>query len=221
MAVRFNLPILAFDDANGNPLAGGFIEFYDTQSSNAKDVWEDDDLSIPAQNIDPNVVGSTGYELDSSGRHGDIFLEPGDYKVVVKNALGVIIKTMDPVHGSADDSLTSYYDLPINLMGQPDDGEVYPVILPVRPLLLPAGLDDGNFAARFALLTNPTSTAVWTMFKNASSIGTISFSTSGVPTVSFPLDVTLAAIDTLTFVAPSPQDATAEGFIAMIPFIIQ
>lgn len=101
MAVRFNLPIIAFDDANGNPLSGGFVEFYNSGLATAKDIFEDDDLTIPAANIDPNTPGSHGYTLDSAGRHGDIFLEPGDYKVVVKNSLGTIIKTMDPVHGSA------------------------------------------------------------------------------------------------------------------------
>jgi hypothetical protein len=213
MAVRFNLPIISFLDANANPLAGGYLEFYETESDDAKDIWEDDDLTIQAANIDPNDPDSTGYQLDSAGRHGDIFLEPGDYKVVVKNSLGTIIKTMDPVHGgSASSGSSSVYDVGYYTNIKPDSGETWPIYNIVRPLRLEVDLADCIATVHPDYL--PTATATYTIYKNGVSIGTIAFATSGAVTKTLVSSVDFEIGDQFSMTAPDPQDATM-NFVAM------
>jgi len=96
MAARFSLPMISVLDSNANPLGGGSLEFYATGTSTPKTVYSDNGLVTPAANP---------YTLDSAGRHGDIFLESADYKVIVKDSAGAVVKTMDPVHGAATDAI--------------------------------------------------------------------------------------------------------------------
>lgn len=92
MATRFRLPSDSLLDGNANPLSGGTLEFYVSGTSTPQSVYSDDSLSTPTTNP---------YSLDAAGRHGDIFLIPADYKVVLKDANGITVKTIDPVHGGS------------------------------------------------------------------------------------------------------------------------
>lgn len=62
--------------------------------------------------------------------------------------------------------------------------------------------------SEFAIGTNPTSTLTITLKKNGSSIGTVAFSTGGVPTVTFASPVSFVAGDLFEVDAPGSQDAT-------------
>lgn len=82
----------------------------------------------------------------------------------------------------------------------------------------------GFFAANFtgsvgSVGTNPTATAVYTVKKNGSTIGTISISTGGVLTfaTSGGTTQTFAANDRLSIIAPGPADAT----LADVEFILK
>lgn len=70
--------------------------------------------------------------------------------------------------------------------------------------VLPASLTG----SQAVIGTNPTGTLTLTLNKNGSSIGTIAFSTSGTPTITFASQVTFAVGDVLTIVGPGTADAT-------------
>ena len=90
MATLAPLPIYQFFTDNGVPLAGGQLEFFDSGTSTPKATYADAGLTTPNMNPLP---------LDAAGRAGPVFFEAGDYKVVLKSALGITIRTADPVQG--------------------------------------------------------------------------------------------------------------------------
>lgn len=90
MATLAPLPIYQFFDDNGTPLAGGKLFFYETGTSTPKATYTDAGLTTP--NANPLI-------LDSAGRTGPLFFESGDYKVILKTAADVTIRTADPVQG--------------------------------------------------------------------------------------------------------------------------
>ncbi len=107
---------------------------------------------------------------------------------------------------SAGDS-TGPYDIPFCPLGKPENAATYPWYTFPRTVLF-----EANFAGSYGTVgTNPTSTALFTVKQNGSTIGTISVSTGGVvsffTTGSPPDDVTFVAGDRMTLVSPT-QDAT-------------
>jgi len=85
---RFGL-IEQYLDANGNPLSGGLLYFYETGTTTAKTTYSDVGQTTP--NTNPVV-------LDAAGRQPDIFFT-GSAKVVVQSSAGVTVDTVDPVAG--------------------------------------------------------------------------------------------------------------------------
>lgn len=90
MANRFNLPRQTALDANGAPIAGARLHFYESGTTRPADTFADVALSVP--NTNPVVA-------DSAGRFGDIFLRASDYKVVLTDAAGAVVWTADPLSG--------------------------------------------------------------------------------------------------------------------------
>ncbi|HEM47557.1 MAG TPA: hypothetical protein ENO23_11000, partial [Alphaproteobacteria bacterium] len=82
-------------DANGAPLAGAHLHFYESGTTTPANVYSDSALTVPATN--PVVA-------DSAGRFGDIFLQAIDYKVVLADSGGATVWTADPVSGTLDAS---------------------------------------------------------------------------------------------------------------------
>lgn len=78
-----------FGDANGDPVAGGFLYFYVAGSSTLLATFADVDLTIP--NTNPIVLNSAGQSATS------IFLQPTGYKVVLQDANGVQLWSVDDV----------------------------------------------------------------------------------------------------------------------------
>jgi len=99
---------------------------------------------------------------------------------------------------------TTHYDIGFFWPGQPDDGEFILEFEMVRAVTFASGLTN----SKFKIKTNPTATMTFALSKNGSSIGSVAFSTSGTPTVTFASSVTFAAGDTFGIQAPSPQDTT-------------
>lgn len=93
MANRFNLPRQTALDANGAPIAGARLHFYESGTTRPADTFADVALSVP--NTNPVVA-------DSAGRFGDIFLRASDYKVVLTDAAGAVVWTADPLSGRID-----------------------------------------------------------------------------------------------------------------------
>jgi hypothetical protein len=201
-----------FIDINGKPLVGGTVTFYEPGTLVLKDTWQDDDQTI--LNTNPVV-------LDSRGQA--IIYGYGIYRQRVKDAAGNLIwdeetaAPYSPVNPPPDADFI-YRD--IYMEGKPDDGELYPVInMPIAqyiPIAMAGSVItiDPNFL--------PTSTFTITLYQTTppgspASIGTIAIDTSGNVVVTFPTQINFAARDQLSFVWPSPQDATAENIaIALV-----
>ncbi|CAO3372904.1 hypothetical protein [Azospirillum argentinense] len=79
-------------DANGAPLAGATLAFYETGTTTPKAVYADVGLSTPHQN--PVVA-------DAAGLWPAIYLGPGTYKLEMKDADGVTVWTQDAVESSS------------------------------------------------------------------------------------------------------------------------
>lgn len=80
-----------FFDGNGDPLAGGTLEFYEAGTVNPRDTFSDVGLTTP--NSNPVV-------LDAAGRpaSGAIYFSPGvSYKCICKNSAGAIQWSQDNV----------------------------------------------------------------------------------------------------------------------------
>jgi hypothetical protein len=80
------------------------------------------------------------------------------------------------------------------------------------PILEGIKLPSSLTGSVFIIGTNPTSTMTFTLYQvtsgTATSIGTVAFSTSGSPTVTFSSTITFASGDLLRISAPGSQDAT-------------
>jgi len=92
---RFLLPRYQVLDNSANASSGAKLYFYSAGTSTPKDTFSDDALTVA--NTNPVVA-------DSAGRFGDIFLESGDYKVVLTDSADVEVWTADPVTGAIGSS---------------------------------------------------------------------------------------------------------------------
>ncbi len=90
MANRFTLPRATALDANGDPLSGARLYFYESGTTTPLDSFAD--RALTAANSNPVVA-------DSAGRFGEIWLKAQDYKVILKDAADVTIWSADPVQG--------------------------------------------------------------------------------------------------------------------------
>lgn len=96
MALTVPLSLLDFPgqlfDLEGNPLAGGFLQFYAAGTTTPQDVYQD---------VNGDAAWTNPVELDSSGFMGDgsvgVFLQPTLYDVVVYNSLMVELYTIEGV----------------------------------------------------------------------------------------------------------------------------
>jgi hypothetical protein len=193
---------------DGIPLAGGFVYFYEPGTTTFKDTWQDIDLTVPNDNP---------VQLDASGR-AQIWGN-GIYRQIVTDSIGNLI--WDGITSTGFDPTTFTginvaYDLPVYMQGKPSAAEVYPIFNIVRDVKLPIGL----VGSIFTIGINPTAPAVWTLKKNGTSIGTVTFDTSGIPTISFLNEITFAPLDQFTMTAPGSQDATAADFAATVVFTV-
>ncbi len=87
-------PNIQFFDADGNPLAGGFLQFYLAGTTTPVDTYSDSDLD-PMTHANPNPI-----ELDSDGRSPTpIFIGPVGIKVVLMDADSVTVWVRDEIQG--------------------------------------------------------------------------------------------------------------------------
>jgi hypothetical protein len=190
-----------FCDENGIPYTGGQVFFYIPgvgPPSVLKDTYEDHQHTV----INPNPI-----VLDAAGRA--VIFGLGRYRQILFDQLGNQIwdqETEAPV--SADDlaNVVFGFALPIEWQGSPTDGEVYPIVNIPFEITLPVALVGSIFTVDPGSL--PSATSVFTLKRNGSVIGTVSFDTGGTPTVTFLTAIDWSPGDQLTIVAPSPADAT-------------
>jgi len=175
-----------FLDANGNPLSGGKLNFYDTGTTNRKTTYSDSDLSVA--NANPVVMGADGVP-------GNIF-GTGDYKMVLTDSAGVQLRSMDPVQsccGATDASTTTAGIVKLATIAQTNTGTA------VDRAVTPDGLDGwigstqvtkvgtigtgtwqgGVIAAAYLAATGAALTAVKTTTYTAAANDLIPINTSG------------------------------------------
>lgn len=194
---RMPLPYYTAIDDAGVTLPGAKLYFYASGTSTPLDTYANANHSVA--NANPVVA-------DAGGQFASIFMQNLEYKVVLKDANDVEQWTADPVQPLFDDAApTSFYDMPVFFSGKPAAGLIYPIFLPARSVRLPSTLTS----SRFYINTNPTATMTFTFYKNTStSIGTVAFSTAGVPTVTFSSNIDFTNGDRFHIAAPGSQDAT-------------
>lgn len=74
------------------PIAGGFLHFYDIGTTNPRNTWSDPALDAPHLNANP-------VPLDAAGRADEPIFLDGEYTVVAKDALGATVWTRDVIPG--------------------------------------------------------------------------------------------------------------------------
>lgn len=89
-------------DDNGDPLAGGFVEFFVSGTSTHKDTFSTSDL-------DPTGVNSNPVQLDSAGRPPvSIFLEAGGYDANIYDANMVLVNSITAFEDIGQTLLASF-----------------------------------------------------------------------------------------------------------------
>lgn len=96
------------------------------------------------------------------------------------------------------------YDIGVYFAGKPDDNQFILELAMVTAVTLAISLTGSKFKIRVP----PSGTMTFALSKNGTFIGSVSFNTSGTPTVVFASAVAFAAGDVLGIQAPSPQDAS-------------
>jgi hypothetical protein len=183
-----------FADANGVPYLGGTVNMWIPNTETTKPSWVD--MDHVALNTDPII-------LDAAGRC--VIWGEGIYRQVLKDINGnTIWDKLTLYHDFSDIVVSTLYDLPFYIQGQPTASEQFPRFVIPRALTLPAGLT----ASRFSIGTNPAATMTFTIRKNGVSIGTVSFATNGVPTVVFASQQSFVAGDIFSVLAQASPDTT-------------
>ncbi len=211
MAGRLILGIFnpALDD-NGVVDDGTVITYYENETTTYQAIYDGPDLETEL----PNPLGAPDYP-DAGGRFPQVWGPNGAVYSVKIELTGAAPITYDNIALTADPApSTIYYDMYRFIPVTPDVGATVILANIPRPLVLAQDLNDGVYPSIFTIGTNPTATMAFALYKNAVSIGTVSFSTSGVPTVTFPDEISFEATDQFIVVAPTPVDATG-ALIAM------
>lgn len=90
-----------FFDDDGNPLSGGSVEVYDAATSTLSQIWSDSPLTTTQAN--PVTLNARGEPASP------IYLAFAKlYKIVVKDALGATVYTVDPYWIPSDSGLLLY-----------------------------------------------------------------------------------------------------------------
>jgi hypothetical protein len=196
-------------DSDGNLDAGATLTFYENGTTVLQAIYSDSSLQTPLANpMSPDAAGR--FPVGGSSQ----VWAPDDYVYSIKMEFtnGDIL-TRDDVAGAF--SLT--HEVPIFWQGAIADGETYPVYLPIKNLRLPADLVESRFKVKGAA---PTATATFTLQKNGTDIGTVSFATDKTPTVAFAVDIDFSPTDDFSIDGPSPADATLTDVAMNLAFQI-
>lgn len=105
MSAIFAPPRYSPMSGNGTSYPGAKLYFFETGTTTPKDTFSDPDL-------DPSHVQSHPVVADSNGLFAAMYLEAGDYSVILKDASDNVLWTVDPYSGlGAADTLTTRGDL--------------------------------------------------------------------------------------------------------------
>lgn len=95
----------------------------------------------------------------------------------------------------------------VPFVGKPGNNQLFTLVYFTQSVLFPSGLTGSGGVV---LSANPASTYTATIYKNASSVGTISISTGGLYTFTFTSSVTYAAGDIMKIIGQATADTTLQ-----------
>jgi hypothetical protein len=218
VAIQLQLTGGAFQDPAGTPLANGRLIASLSQDGKVNDTsnlasGRDIVISLdqngnistsPAQYLwgnDSITPAGTFYTISGYTTQGQLVWGPNAVQII-DSGDGVTAQLLIPANTHQGPIVT--YDIGVFLPGQ------YAAFQLVLLLKLERTV---NFATAFApsravCNINPTSTRVFTIYKNSISVGTLTIDTAGHTTFSCPTGVTFHADDVMSIVAPGTVDAT-------------
>jgi len=196
---------------------GGKIYTYEAGTTTPLATYTDSALSTAHAN--PIIFNSVGQTQNASGDYKPVYLANDSYKFVFTDANDVTLFTVDNY-----DATTTSSSLTTVMLGGFDFGNDVPAANQVsgplvcdRALSLPAGV-SGSYARAETAATAQT---IFTLKKNGSSFGTVTFAAAGTTgTFSVASPVTFAAGDTVTVVAPGTADLTIRYIGVTLRFTI-
>lgn len=196
--------------ANGEIDPGASIQFYANGTTTPQVIY----ATAAAANTNDGLTGTLDNPLtpDAAGRCPDIWAPNGYVYTVEHTPTGESAITHNDIGIAGDPAPPTQY-LPVSRSVQAvltDNQRVISWNVPFY-LTLAAGLNDGIYPSIFTINTNPTATLTLTLKKNSTTIGTIAFSTSGVPTVTFTSQVDFVPTDKFYVLGQASADATGAG----------
>lgn len=181
-----SIPVLSIleriTDANGDPVPGGTIEFYDAGTSTPKTVYADADLTV---SLGTSVeADSGGYPISGGTTKTMIYVGTASYKAVVKDADGVTLITHDDLPGAAVTATASDVALPETPVVSRTS--TYTILTTDQAKLINADPTGGSFA-----ITLPSAVTVgdgWRVGVRHSAISSnaVTVRTTGAQTIGMP-----------------------------------
>jgi hypothetical protein len=202
-------------DSNGQIDDGATITFYANGTTEFQTIYAEADLQTPLDN--PLSCNAAGRFPEVNGS-GAVWAPDGtSYSIKMEFTNGDVL-TRDDIRPEIVNPSAVYYDMYRWKAAVPSNSEILIKANIPRPLTLAQDLNDGSFPSIFTIDTNPTATLVLTLAKNGGPIGTVSFSTSGVATVSFANDASFVAGDQFSVTNQATADATGAGIALTFVF---
>lgn len=198
-------------NANGVVDSGCTLTFYANGSTTVlQTIYADAALQTPLANP---------LACDAAGRYPMIWGADGAVYSVKVSPTGVTPITYDNIGLAADpNSATQYLPLSRYVPSVLTDAQIIVDWNVPFSLTLPAGLDDGSFASIFTLSANPAAPLVLTLKKNSTTLGTVTFSTGGVPTVSIAAQTDFVPGNKFYVIGQGSHDSTGAGLSMTILF---
>lgn len=203
MANRLTNPNIQFFNNLGLSLGGGSIAFYVTGTTTPATTYTNRALSI----ANPNPI-----VLDSAGRCGDVWLDPGvTYKAVLSDSTGAVIWTKDPVVDPAANISAA-----LQVTSGSPNGQLAGTAGTVGGLSASMAYDITNNILYVCTTTGSASGAAWTKiaspFTAAESIKTSS--PYAVVTADAGTIITANSASAITFNLPTAASFGANNFIS-------
>ena len=219
-ATKVQLENGAFQDCSGNPLANGFLLFVlsqdgvvngSEQSAAGRTIKvlldsSGNVITSPEQYIWPNDVitpANTFYSVSGYEATGQLVWGPNSQQVFSSPSPYPLSNWTPGTVNQLQGNVVTY-DIGVFFSVQTLNSQVM-LLLPLERSV--------KFAPAFAPSVaacgvNPTSTTTFTINKNGSSVGTITFATNGVATFTSVSGATFASGDVLTIIGQATPDAT-------------
>lgn len=175
-------PLVTVQDAKGNPVANGSIEFYEAETATPKTVYADRDLTTE---LGPTVAtDDAGYPVTGGGARTLIYTGVGDFKMIVRNSLGATIVTHDNVPGAVAIPTSAEVALPQTPVISKTS--TYSVVSADRGKVINANPTSGSFAITLPSAVDAADGFRITIRHAANSTNVVTIRTTGGDVIGIP-----------------------------------